>query len=458
MKAKPTYEELTAKVKELEAAVSEHKDTAKKLQDRERKLRYLIETTNDLVWEIDLNGVYTYAGPSVKDLLGYDIDELIGTTIFDSVAHEEKERTRGFFTDRCKKPESFSGRIVTLLHKDSRQVIVEISGTPLFDDNGKLLGWCGFDKDVTARERAEESLLESEKRYRNLFENAQAGVFRATLDGSRFLAVNKKFPEILGYSAEEMLTKVIPFNLLHQDKRHRVLQRLTDEGILEDYELEMLTKNGKTKTCLSSIRLFREEEYLEGTVIDITGRKKAEAELQKAHAELVRSNELLHKEIEERRHMEKALREREEDLRTKAYDLQEANIALKVLLKHREEDRHKIEEQVSLNVKKLVEPYLECLNKSGLSSTQQTYFNILQSNLHEIISPFTRKLSSEFSGLTLTEMKVANLVKLGKTTKEIADLTRVSEKTVEHHRESIRQKLGIKKKKINLGTHLLSFS
>lgn len=337
MAKEPACNKLSEKVKELEDRLLDCMKAKRELNNSEKKLRSLIETTNDLVWEIDLNGVYTYAGPGVKYLLGYHVDELIGTTIFDTVIDEEVERTKAFFRDGCKALKPFSGWVVSLLRKDGQLVIVEISGTPLLDDDGKLVGWCGFDK-------------------------------------------------------------------------------------------------------------------------DITDRKKAEAELQKAHADLVNSNKLLQKEIEERKLIEKALREREEDLKTKAYDLQEANTALKVLLKHREEDKHKIEEQVSLNVKKLVEPYLQSLGKSGLSSTQQTYFDILQSNLREIISPFTRKLSSEFVGLTLTEMKVANLVRLGKTTKEIADLTMVSEKTVEHHRESIRRKLGIKKKRISLGSHLHSFS
>jgi len=336
MPKKPTYEELRRKIGAQKEEMSRLRDNERDLRENENKLRSLVETTTDLVWELDLDGVYTYAGPSVKNLLGYKVEEFIGTTIFDSVVREERKRTIAFFENRCNMPEPFSGWRVTLLHKEGKQVIVEIHGTPLFNQVEQLTGWCGFDRDITTQVRAQDSL-------------------------------------------------------------------------------------------------------------------------QKAHTELIKSNELLYTEIEERKQIERVLREREEDLKRQAHDLHEANTALKVLLKHREEDKTEMEEKVSANVKKLVLPYLEELEKSGLSSTQETYFNILQSNLHEIISPFTRKLSSEFSNLTPTEIKVANLVKLGRTSKEVAGLMRVSEKTVEHHRNSIRQKLGIKNKKINLSSHLLSY-
>ncbi len=301
-------------------------------------------------------------------------------------------------------------------------------------------------------------LRDSEKKHRNLFENVQAGVFRATLDGLRFLAVNKKFSDIVGYSIEEMLEDVMSLEIISPNDRLEMIRQLMSKGRVENFEVEAKTKNGDTKTCLTSIKLYRRQAYIEATVIDITRRKKTEEELKKAHNKLSKTNELLQREIEERKQVELVLREREKDLKSKANDLQEANAALKVLLKQREEDKVELQEKVISNVKKLIDPYLKKLEKTGLNETQKTYFNIVGSNLQEIISPFTRKLSSEYVKLTPTEIQVANLVKLGKTTKEIAELMRVSGKTVENHRNSIRKKLGIRKKKINLNSHLLSFT
>jgi DNA-binding CsgD family transcriptional regulator len=132
------------------------------------------------------------------------------------------------------------------------------------------------------------------------------------------------------------------------------------------------------------------------------------------------------------------------------------NTALRVLLKRREEDKAELEEKVLSNVRDLVLPYMERLRQTRLDANQMLCLDILESNLNDIISPFARKLSSKYLSLTPTEIRVANLVKEGKTTKEIAEFMHLSDKTIESHRNNVRKKLGIKGKKTNLRTRLLS--
>jgi DNA-binding NarL/FixJ family response regulator len=150
------------------------------------------------------------------------------------------------------------------------------------------------------------------------------------------------------------------------------------------------------------------------------------------------------------------LAEMNEMLKNKTRNLEETNTALKVLLKRRDEDRIELEEKIMFNIKELIEPYLEKLKSSSLNERQMNYINILESNIADISSPFIREMTARYLKLTPTEIKVANLVKQGKTTKEIARLLNLSPRTIETHRNNVRKKIGINNKKGNLRTFLLS--
>ena len=108
------------------------------------------------------------------------------------------------------------------------------------------------------------------------------------------------------------------------------------------------------------------------------------------------------------------------------------------------------------NVKELVNPYLHRFINGRMSTQQRTLARILETNINNIVSPFVDKLSSGLAHLTPVEIRVASLVREGMTNKEIAEILLVSKNTVLFHRHNIRDKLGLKNKKINLRSHLLS--
>jgi len=126
------------------------------------------------------------------------------------------------------------------------------------------------------------------------------------------------------------------------------------------------------------------------------------------------------------------------------------------LLKQRSEDKAELAKQILLNVKQLIEPCLEELKRNLSDTKQLAYLNILESNLSDIVSPFARKLSLKYSSLTPKQVRIAHFIKSGKTTREMAELLNVSERTVESHRQKIRMKIGIKNNKVNLRSHLMS--
>ena len=161
--------------------------------------------------------------------------------------------------------------------------------------------------------------------------------------------------------------------------------------------------------------------------------------------------------ITERKRAEKALKQREEEVRIKTTGLDELNAALRVLLKRRDDDKTELEEKILVNVKQLVIPLLEEVKKRRLDPEQMGYLNMLESNLNDIISPFLRNLSTKYVNLTPTEIRVAYLIKEGRTTKEIAEVMALSPRTIETHRKKIRTKLGLDKSKENLRSHLMPF-
>jgi DNA-binding CsgD family transcriptional regulator len=165
-----------------------------------------------------------------------------------------------------------------------------------------------------------------------------------------------------------------------------------------------------------------------------------------------------HEEITELKLTEEALRTSREKLNEQKQSLEEANIALKVLLRQREDDRLELEKKVLSNVKGLVLPYVEKLKNSRLRPKDKTLAEIIENHLNDIISPLLQRFTNAKILLTPQEMQVASLVKDGKTSKEIADILNVSEATINFHRKNLRDKFGLKGKQANLRSYLLSIS
>jgi PAS domain S-box-containing protein len=185
----------------------------------------------------------------------------------------------------------------------------------------------------------------------------------------------------------------------------------------------------------------------DGSRIVVTSRW---ASLRDAH-ECARATLEINTDMTARKLMEKQLEE-------KSNRLQEVNAALKALLRHRDEDRRDLEEALLTNIENLILPYLKRMKVGPLSSTQAALIEVLESHLRELTSQFGKTLALQYRVLTPTEMRVAALVREGKTSKEIADLLCISEKTASFHRNNIRTKLGLRGAGANLRSHLLSLT
>jgi PAS domain S-box-containing protein len=284
------------------------------------------------------------------------------------------------------------------------------------------------------RVRAEEALQEREETYRRLFETSPDGITIISLDGN-FLEANKAYQDMVGYELEElrrMTYHEITPEKWHKKETEAVAQALERENWA--YEKEYMRKGGKMFPV-----------FLTGWSI-----KDKQGNTEKLGA-FVRN-------VSERKHAERALRQKERRLEEQAQHLEKVNTALKVLVEHREQEKKKLEQNILNNMTKLVFPYIEKMEESAIHSEDRTYLSIIKANLKNLISPFADTLSSKYLDLTPTEIQIADLIKMGKKTREIAALLNISHSGVCFHRNNIRRKLGILNKKKNLRSYLQSLS
>jgi PAS domain S-box-containing protein len=137
-------------------------------------------------------------------------------------------------------------------------------------------------EEIKEHKRAEDALREREEKYRNLFNNAEVGMFRTRIDGSEILDMNEKFLDIFGCTREEMQDSPSLIHWANPSEREEMVHRLDLEGRVPNFECGMLNKQGEVRTCLTSLVLFREQGILEGSIMDITERKQAEEVLRES--------------------------------------------------------------------------------------------------------------------------------------------------------------------------------
>ena len=152
------------------------------------------------------------------------------------------------------------------------------------------------------------------------------------------------------------------------------------------------------------------------------------------------------------------LKEAEEELRRKSRDLEEANTALKVLLRQYRQEKADLEQRVAANVQELVLPHLNRLREAEDEGTRQELLRLVEAQLRDITTSFLEHLGSLKGMLTPQETQVAFLVREGKTSKEIAELLNIEPSTVAYHRRNLRSKLGLTDSGTSLHAYLATLA
>jgi PAS domain S-box-containing protein len=337
--------------------------------------------------------------------------------------------------------------------------------------------WCG--EDIAALNAAMKILVqklnswpmahrldESEALIYQLFQLAPAAIYRIDLKHHRILAVNEYLCGATGYTKEELLA-LNPMQLLTPDSQRLFLGRLQDiaagKPVSDRAEFEAVTKKGDVEWGRFHFRhlyeggrvtganvvayFFSEQKKASDALKDY--QKNLESMVLARTADLAMANQALRDEIEQR--VKTA-----EKLQASTERLKEANTAMGVLLDKRMEDHQHTEELIRLNLTELIDPYLTRLENGELRGSQKQLVDLIRVNLDEVVTSSMPELASKYYIFSPNELQVVNLIRKGKTTKEMARLLSLSTRTVESYRKSIRKKLELKNKKVNLRTYLLS--
>ena len=479
-------EELRNLIAELETSETELRQAEEALRKQNEYLQALHQTTLGLISRLDLNdlleAIVERAGAMVGTKNGYIY--LIEPNENEMVVRVGVGFHRTGVGYRIKRGQGFAGRVwetnkpfvVDDYNAWSGRVpdvrfdkVHSLAGIPLrsgekvmgvialsYDEEGRSFGqdeiailsqfadlaslsienarlYLELQRELAERKQAEEALREQTIRNELILKNALDGIFIMDTKGT-ILEANSSASAIYGYSKEEL----VGMNVRELDSDD------SPRGKAE--HLKMIKRVIKRR----SYRYERKRRRKSGQIVDL-----------EVSTHFVKKGEegfffsFFH-DITERKRAEQALRDRERELENKSSRLEEVNTALTVLLKKRDEDRKEIEENILANIKELAMPCFDKLRKSGLNEGQKGFLSMLEANLNDVISPFSRSLSSWYLNFTPAEIQVANLVRIGRTTKEIAEFLNLSCETIDSHRKNIRRKIGITNKKANLRSYLLS--
>ena len=383
-----------------------------KLKESEARLHLLSKVDESIA--IHDKGVVVSANQPVATMFGYEPSEMIGMHARKLSIPESWKVIRDHFANGGpNKRYKFVG-----IRKNGSTFICSIVDKP-HQYNGRNLRIATL-RDITERRKTEEQ-------HRNILENIQEGYFEVDLAGN-YTFLNNSMCRIHGYPKKELLGMN---NRQYSEEEVAKKVFLAFNGVyktgkpLKEIDWQITRKDGSKAYIEASVSLMKDASDkpigFRGIIRDITERKRTE-----------------------------------EELKNFAENLEDANIALRVLMNRRDEDQKEIEEKLQTNINQLVIPYLKKLNHANLDDRNKKYLSVLESNLRAVLSPFMRDFRVSHKTLTPQEIQIVDLIMKGKNTKEIADMLHASANTIATHRNNIRKKMDLRNSKINLRAHILS--
>ena len=444
--------ELAEANEQLKQEMQERENAQRAMWRREDQVRMIAENAPALISYINADGICTFSNKRYEEWFGVPREAIVGRHYAQVLGEDTHKRISDYIGTVLSGKRVHYEDVLPYAHGGARWVTVDY--VPDTDGQGKVKGFFAFVADITERMEAEKALeaqLQLEKivaAVSSSFINMEPdeiddeinraleriGVFSGVDRSYLFLfrENHEKLDNTHEWCAKGIEPQIDSLQGLPADITPWWIERLNAfENIHIPCVRDLPPEASAEKQLLQSQdiqSLIAVPMISGGSLLGFLGFDSVRVEktwpdetitLLQLTAEIL-SNALARKRAEE------ALKQSNEELIAQTCSLETLNNALTVLLDRRDKDKQALEEKVVANVKELVLPYVETLKRSRLDARQATCVSIVESSLQEIVSPFLRKLSTEYQGLTPKEIQVAALVKQGKTTKEIAGLFNVS--------------------------------
>ena len=264
----------------------EIKESRNKIKKSEERFRSLVEATSDWIWEVDTNANFTYISPKIKDLLGYEPEEVLGKTPFDLMPPEEAKKISAAFNEIVEKRLPIERMENIAIHKNGSKVIIETSGIPIFDEDGNFTGYRGIDRDITKRKHLESKTEEIKKQCIDVVDSLQ--IINVLLDSEgKIIYCNKYLLDLTQWKKEEVIGKSWFDTFLPKDIKKDVYKNVFQNCINcnsfpEVYQNDLITKYGERVSVIWNNSVLRSDDSEEIQVLSFGIDISKQVEIQKA--------------------------------------------------------------------------------------------------------------------------------------------------------------------------------
>jgi PAS domain S-box-containing protein len=417
------------------------------LKKAENLAENLLETANTLIVILDDEGLITSFNSYAEQLTGYAKAEVLGKNWFHVFIPNEKQQSLPeVFRKALQNMPEVSEIENCIVLKNGDERLISWRNNVVRNHFGNIIGTLSIGVDITEYRQAEDALQKSKKRlqsYLTAIDDIGLGLFVVD-DDYCIRDMNQTMIAWFGdqrgqvcYNSVAGLDKPCTYcrleDVLEQEKTVKYKPTTPDGRIFEIVATPIDNQDGG----VSKLEIIR----------DITEQEQALNEIKELSCAL------------EQRVQERTveLEQKNEQLQHNKQEIEKKNIALRVLLDQQQATREEIEEHMALRLKKLVYPYLALLHEEVSTEQAEEYIKVITAHLDTMTTSFVKKLNNPIWHLTSREVLVADLVHQGKSTKEIGRLLKISPRTAERYRNTIRKKIGLTKKKISLHAYLNSF-